>query len=440
MSSDVMSSDFGKNKNVLLTRRYFVVDAKDTIDDSSLHITIPSEKLISSELQIDVQSDDKSKPDVNTIKLMIDSKEDQAKGDGQHFHKALISDEVVGHQLRFGTYNESNYKSKESGASIQPEYDASIDERLPETVTLLTTPWGGKLYLVGTAHFSVESQNDVAAIIQAVQPQIVVVELCKARIDVININEEALYHNATDLSIKSLTETIRHYGVYNGLLHIMLYRMVAHVVKELGMPPGGEFRIAFEEAKKVPNCIIQLADRSINVTLQRALRELSWWEIIKLAWLMVRLDSHISKQDVERYKRKSVIEQMISSLREEYPAIERTFVTERDMYLTYHLQMATAPQHTPQGLKVPRVVGVVGIGHINGIVENWGKVKDSDIWPIIRVPPQPLSSKILKFTIKASLLGVTIYVGYKIIPLPSVSTLQSIKSSLEGLLKVSVKQ
>ena len=66
--------------------------------------------------------------------------------------------------MRFSTQNESNYKSKDSGASIQSEYDASIDERLPETVTLLTTPWGGKLYLVGTAHFSVESQNDVATV------------------------------------------------------------------------------------------------------------------------------------------------------------------------------------------------------------------------------------------------------------------------------------
>lgn len=46
---------------------------------------------------------------------------------------------------------------------------------------------------------------------------------------------------------ESLTETIRHYGAYNGLLHIMLYRMVSHVVKQLGMPPGGEFRTAFEE-------------------------------------------------------------------------------------------------------------------------------------------------------------------------------------------------
>lgn len=127
-----------------------------------------------------------------------------------------------------------------------------------------------------------------------------------------------------------------------------------------------------------------MADRSIDVTIQRALREVSWWEIIKLTWFVLRLDSRISKQDIERYKRKCVLEQMISTLREEYPAIEKTFVTERDIYLTYHLQMATATQYTSAGLISPRVVGVVGIGHINGIVENWGKVKASDIWPIIR--------------------------------------------------------
>lgn len=66
--------------------------------------------------------------------------------------------------MRFSTHNETNYKSSDIAAFIQPEYDASIDEKLPETVTLLTTPEGGKLYLVGTAHFSVESQNDVAMV------------------------------------------------------------------------------------------------------------------------------------------------------------------------------------------------------------------------------------------------------------------------------------
>lgn len=65
--------------------------------------------------------------------------------------------------MRFSIHNETN-KSSDITAFSQPEYDASIDEKLPETVTLLTTPEGGKLYLIGTAHFSVESRNDVSMV------------------------------------------------------------------------------------------------------------------------------------------------------------------------------------------------------------------------------------------------------------------------------------
>ena len=35
---------------------------------------------------------------------------------------------------------------------------------LPETVTSLTTPCGSKVYVVGTAHFSESSQEDVAKV------------------------------------------------------------------------------------------------------------------------------------------------------------------------------------------------------------------------------------------------------------------------------------
>jgi len=41
---------------------------------------------------------------------------------------------------------------------------------LPTTCTVLTSnKTGGKLFLVGTAHFSKESQDDVAAVIKEVQ-------------------------------------------------------------------------------------------------------------------------------------------------------------------------------------------------------------------------------------------------------------------------------
>lgn len=47
--------------------------------------------------------------------------------------------------------------------------------------------------------------------------------------------------------VENLTEILRHHGAYNGLLHIMLYSILAHIVKQLGMAPGGEFRTAFKE-------------------------------------------------------------------------------------------------------------------------------------------------------------------------------------------------
>lgn len=39
-----------------------------------------------------------------------------------------------------------------------------FDKNLPHTVTLLRTPSGARVYLVGTGHFSVESQNDVSKV------------------------------------------------------------------------------------------------------------------------------------------------------------------------------------------------------------------------------------------------------------------------------------
>lgn len=58
-------------------------------------------------------------------------------------------------------------------------YDSlkEFNENLPETVTLLKMPNGCNVYLVGTAHFSEKSQEDVANVIRNVRPKTVVVEV-----------------------------------------------------------------------------------------------------------------------------------------------------------------------------------------------------------------------------------------------------------------------
>lgn len=73
-------------------------------------------------------------------------------------------------QKILGIYVDSDIQNKKHSIGdvvselSREQYESIIDKKLPETMTLLTTPDGGKLYLVGTAHFSVESQNDVSKV------------------------------------------------------------------------------------------------------------------------------------------------------------------------------------------------------------------------------------------------------------------------------------
>lgn len=129
-----------------------------------------------------------------------------------------------------------------------------------------------------------------------------------------------------------------------------------------------------------------MGDRPIKITFSRAISALSWWQTIKLAWLLLTDNSPINQEDIEKYKCRASLEELVSKLVEKFPALGEAFITERDTYLTYSLQLACSkPFLTPTGTVVPpRVIGIVGIGHMLGIIENWGKVKRSDIAPIVR--------------------------------------------------------
>lgn len=83
MSSHIMSADCSKNKYSIIAKQYCVIDTKDTIDDKSSYIQSSSEKLISSELQIDLQSVNKSKYESDTIQFLIDTKKEKTKGDNK---------------------------------------------------------------------------------------------------------------------------------------------------------------------------------------------------------------------------------------------------------------------------------------------------------------------------------------------------------------------
>jgi pheromone shutdown protein TraB len=84
-------------------------------------------------------------------------------------------------------------------------------------------------------------------IIQLVQPHIVTVELCKSRINILQLDEATILEEASNIDLAKIRATVQQNGVFNGLMYLLLLSMSAHLTKELGMAPGGEFRRAFQE-------------------------------------------------------------------------------------------------------------------------------------------------------------------------------------------------
>uniref|UniRef100_A0A1B0FIV1 TraB domain-containing protein n=1 Tax=Glossina morsitans morsitans TaxID=37546 RepID=A0A1B0FIV1_GLOMM len=313
-----------------------------------------------------------------------------------------------------------------SNGNVQPEtkrplkiYDTleEFERNLPSTVTILNTPFGSKVYLVGTAHFSEESQDDVSFVIRNVRPDVVMVELCTSRIPILKLDEKTLLEEAKNINLAKIKGILQTHGCINGIFFILLLQMSAQIARDLGMAPGGEFRRAFEEIHKLPGCMLHLGDRPIRITLHRALHALSFWQTVKLVWRLTS-NNTISMEEVEECKQRDLLEKLMKEMAGEFPAFSNVFVKERDLFLCHSLQMAALPQSANDGSNIPRpvrVVGIVGIGHANGIAQMWGRVDPQRIPDIMEIPPARLSTRLCKYTIKYGLISLGLIGVFKLL-------------------------
>lgn len=114
-------------------------------------------------------------------------------------------------------------------------------------------------------------------------------------------------------------------------------------------------------------------------------------------------------------KKKDLLEELLAQMGDEFPVFRDVFVEERDLYLCHSLNIAALPQTIADGKPKPvNVVGVVGIGHQNGIAKNWLKVDENQLANILAVPQACLSIRVFKFTVKYSFLGLLGFGVYKI--------------------------
>ncbi|XP_072940265.1 traB domain-containing protein-like isoform X2 [Epargyreus clarus] len=252
---------------------------------------------------------------------------------------------------------------------------------LPSSATLLQNDKDAKVVLLGTVHFSKQSVQDVTEVVNVLKPNAILVELCRQRVSLLELDDKKFLEDAKNFDAKKLKQAVKGQNFVSGMLHAMLLKTYADIAKELGVAPGGEFRRAYHEMKKIPGCKLFLGDRPIQITIARAFQSLSVLELGQVLYHLTTANPKpLDKSQLEKYKDKDYVQAQFEQITKEVPAFKKifhVFVDERDRCLAFSLQECV------RTVEKPRVLAVVGMGHVDGIIKYYGKMKQEDIVPLL---------------------------------------------------------
>jgi len=216
-----------------------------------------------------------------------------------------------------------------------------------------------ELKIVGTAHVSQKSVDEVRAAIEEFKPDVVAIELDPGRFS-------ALKKQARDPTVNDVLEVKN----FNSLLvQWLLSYLQRKIGVDVGVEPGAEMKAAIAEAES-RNIPIALVDRDIRLTLLRFWKSMGIIEKIKMVFALVFSIAEVSKGeeiDIESLKEQNVIDAVMEEFRKFSPNGARALIDERDAFIAHQLILLKVQR--PES----RILAIVGAGHrhgINGYVEN----------------------------------------------------------------------
>ena len=266
---------------------------------------------------------------------------------------------------------------------------------LGEHVTTLTR--GGRTFhLIGTAHISAKSVEEVRAVIEATRPDAVCVELCETRFEAMNDAERWKKLN--------IFEVVRQGKVLYLIANLALSAYQAALGERFGVKPGAEQREGIKVAEEVGATLV-LADRNIQATLKRTWANIPFWRKMTLlseAFVPADEVEEMSEERLEAMKERDTISDMMRSFAEALPEVKTPLIDERDMYLIS--SVLDAPGDV--------VVAVVGAGHVEGMVQHFHANTPVDREALSVIPKAALWVRALKWVIPA-LVMLLFYVGYQ---------------------------
>ena len=207
-----------------------------------------------------------------------------------------------------------------------------------------------EIKILGTAHVSQKSVDEVTSAIDEFHPDVVAVELDPARF-------QALKKSMAEPSVSDLIQA----GNFNQLLvQWILSYLQRRIGMDVGVEPGAEMKAAIIRAEE-RNLKIGLIDRDIRITLMRFWRSMSLWEKLKMFYALSASVVGVEGEeiDIESLKKEDMITLALEEFRKFSPNGARTLIDERDAYLAHQL-LALDANHE-------RILAVIGAGHVKGV-------------------------------------------------------------------------
>lgn len=273
-------------------------------------------------------------------------------------------------------------------------------EHVSDTVNRIFLDNGDEIILVGTAHVSQDSVDEVRTVIDEEQPDHICLELDKGRYE--SKTKEQSYANM------NLTKVFKEGKTFLVLANTALASFQKKMGNQTGSAPGEEIigasRIA--EEKGIP---YSFCDREIATTLKRAWAKSNLWNKAKLIGTL--LSSAFDKEEftpeqLEELKKSDTLQELMNELSKELPGAKEALIDERDRYLATNIMKA--PGH--------KKVAVIGAGHANGIIKTMEKLEkgelSTDLTEISKVPKPSKAGKVIGWLIPAILVGIIVWVGF----------------------------
>jgi pheromone shutdown-related protein TraB len=245
---------------------------------------------------------------------------------------------------------------------------------------------GVRITLLGTAHVSRASADEVRARIGSGDFDAVAIELDRSR-------HAALVD--PDRMLRTDLFTVFRRGQGGAMAaNLALGAFQQRLADQYGIEPGQEMRDAIAAADEA-GLPLALIDRDIGVTLRRVYRNVPWWRRLELmAGLVASVLSReeIDEAEIERLKEGDVLEATFAEFAETSERLYEPLIAERDAYMAARLrQEAATLRRDAEDGSTPRLLAVIGAGHLRGIAERLRAEPDAEpeatLGELDRVPP-----------------------------------------------------